>query len=609
MSQTKNPEKSIHKAQRLVRTVVRACRLAWGFAPWFAVVLLGLSTLTNLLPLVQAKITGSIIDSLVASLSAGGLTVPIMLVVLYALSWGLSRLSSAFTEYADRRWYVEAQQGVDLAIMKKRTEIDIAHYENADFQNLLTRAFDRGNFPIMNIASEQFNNVSLLIGILVSAGLAIRYPIIFLIVLVSLIPTLVVEMRYGNNQWFIWAENSPRQRMYGEIRSHITWRQGIIQTKLLQAEEYLIARAKNIIELFKRDQIGVNRSRLLFGVLASLISALGIGTAFYLIIQSVVSGKAGVGDIVFLTSVLGQFAGMSTSLFSSVARQYEQTLYVRDMFAVFDTKNTLVQSSHPIRLNLKSAPRIEFRDVSFKYEGTDKWVLKHVSFVIEPGEKIALVGENGAGKTTLLKLLARIYDPTEGVILVNDVSLREVSIIEWVSSLAILLQDYRVHNFTVAESIAMGRSNKPVSKKQAKVSAELSGADSFIEELTEKYNTQLGREFENGADLSQGQRQRLALARTIYRDGRVVILDEPTASVDAIAEEKFFSQIRNAVADKTLLLVSHRFNTVQGVDRIAVFLRGELVELGPHEELLQKKKGLYAKMWESQARSYIEISA
>lgn len=607
MTHTEQKEKTAQKIGHLLKTALRSWKFTWKFAPWFSVMFLALSVVVNLLPLVQAKITGSIVDSLVASLSEG-LAVPLFLVVLYGVAWALSRLSSAFMTYVNKRWFIEAQQGVDIAIMRKRAEIDIAHYENSDFQNLLTRAFDRGNYPMLDVAEQQFNNVSLIVGIAVSAGLAIQYPVIFLIVLGSLIPTLLVEIRYGNEQWFVWSENSPRQRMYGSIRSHINSRQSVIQTKMLQAADHLINRAKDIIESFKRDQLGVDRSRLFFNLLASVIGASGIGVAFYLIVNSVVSGKAGVGDIVFLTSVLGQFAGMSTSLFSNVARQYGQTLYARDIFTVFDTKNKIVQPKHPVRLHLKSAPRIEFRDLSFKYEGSDKWVLRHVSFVIEPGEKIALVGENGAGKTTLLKLLARIYDPTEGDILINGVSLRKLNLVEWGSYLAILLQEYRVHDFTVTEAIAMGRPDKKVSSKRAVESSKLAGAHSFIEELTEKYNTQLGREFENGADLSHGQVQRVALARTIYRDGLVVILDEPTASVDAIAEEKFFSQIERAVADKTLLLVSHRFNTVQGADRIAVFSQGNLVELGPHKELVMAG-GYYAKMWESQARSYMGAAA
>ncbi|GMU74209.1 MAG: multidrug ABC transporter permease [Candidatus Campbellbacteria bacterium] len=593
----------MRKARELLGSVVRACRLAWGFAPGFAGSLLLFSIVTNLLPLAQAKITGSIVDSVVGSLSQG-VTVPLLLVALYAGTWALSRLSRALELYLNKRWWVEAEQGIDLAMMRKRADIDIAHYEDPEFQNLLTRAFDRGNYPILNSAEQQFNNVSLLVGVLVSAGLAIQYPMIFLIVLGSLIPTLLIQIRFGNMQWSIWSESSPRRRLYEAIRSHFRGRNSIIQAKMLQSSEHLVARAKNLIDTFKHDQIGVDRARFWYSTLAALVSASGIGYAFYLIIKLVTTGQEGVGTIVFLISVMGQFAGMTTTLFANVAHQYEQTLYVRDIFKVFDVTPKIIEVEHPVQLSLEQPPKIEFRNVSFRYGNRDVWALKHVNFVIKPGERIALVGENGAGKTTLLKLLARTYDPTEGEILINDVPLKELSLREWGSYLAILLQEYRIHDFTVAEAIGMGRADRELSREHAERAAQLGGADSFIQGFEAKYDAQIGAEFEKGVELSHGQQQRLALARTIYRDGFVVVLDEPTADVDAIAEEKFFSQIEQAVSGKTLILVSHRFNTVQSADRILVFRHGELIEEGSHMDLL-RKDGHYAEMWKSQAKSFI----
>ncbi len=365
---------------------------------------------------------------------------------------------------------------------------------------------------------------------------------------------------------------------------------------------------KFVVDTFKYDQIGVDRARFWYTTAAAIFSAVGIGYALHLIIGLVMTGKEGVGAVVFLISVMGQFAGMTTTLFANIARQYEQTLYVRDMFKVFDIAPQIVEVEYPVALSLSEPPTIEFRDVSFRYGGRDTQVLKHVSFTIKPGEKVALVGENGAGKTTLLKLLARTYDPTEGVILINGVPLTELSLKEWGSYLAILLQEFRIHDFTIAEAIGMGRTDREFSRAHAEHAAALSDADSFIQEYAEKYDAQIGAEFEKGVELSHGQRQRLALARTIYRNGFIVVLDEPTADVDAIAEEKFFSQIEQAVSGKTLMLVSHRFNTVQGVDRILVFRRGELIEDGSHKDLLQKG-GHYAKMWHSQAKSFIESAS
>ncbi len=586
-------------------TIVRACKLAWGATPWTSFILIVLHALIALLPLVQAKVTGSVIDSVVSSLSHG-VGVPVMLVALYGIVWVTTRLAQAVRGFFDKRWHLSAQDEVDMTVMRARTKIDLAHHENAEFQNLMTRAFNRSNFPIITLADIQFDNIGLIIGIIGSAALALSYPLIFVIVVGSLIPSFMVEVRYGNKKWNIWSENSPRQRMYGTIRGHINGKIGIIQTKMLQAADNLIERARGILASFREEQFKVDRADFTWRVVASLIGAVGVGTAFYLIVQSVIRGEAGVGDIVFLTGVLAQFAGLSTNLLSSIARMYESTLYAKDIFSVLDTKPAIAVSAHPVALNLTSAPTIEFKNVSFKYTGSEVWAIKDVSLTIKPGEKLALVGENGAGKTTLLKLLSRIYDPTEGEILVNGISLRDIHPDEWGSYLAILLQDYRIHEFSVAESIAMGRPDGEVSQARAKQAAELAGAHEFITELADGYEAQIGREFANGIELSKGQEQRVALARTLYREGFVVILDEPTASVDSIAEERFFNQIEQAVSEKTLLLISHRFNTVHGADRIAVFDHGTLVELGSHHDLLNKKDGHYKKMWESQAKSYVE---
>lgn len=600
-------EKGMQKVLGTLRDVVRTCRLVWGFAPWFTVATMVAAIISTLLPLAQAKITGAIVDTIVDSLSQG-FVVPLMLIALYAGTLAVSRLSDAVRVYFNKRMFLEAQQGVDLAMMRRRADIDIAHYEDPNFQNLLTQAFDKGNHPLLNVAEHQFGNISLVVGILVSAGFIVQYPLIFLIILVSLIPTLIVQMRYGKMRWAIWAENSPRQKMYADLRSHLHGRQSVIQTKMLQASEHLIDRARTITDDFKKDQIGVDRARLWYTVIAALVSSVGIGYALYRIIGLVTSGLVGVGSVVFLISLVGQFVGMLSGLFRGIGIQYEDILYVKDIFRVFDTPAKIVEVAEPTHLHLSAPPTIEFRDVSFKYAGTEAWVLRNVSFTIKPGEKIALIGENGAGKTTLLKLLARTYDPTEGQILINGVPLNELSLKEWNSYLAILLQDYRIHNFTVADAIAVGRVEQVPERVHVERASSLAGADSFVREFDDAYDAQIGVEFDRGVELSQGQKQRLALARTLYRNGFVIVLDEPTASVDSIAEERFFSQIEDAVRGKTLILVSHRFNTTASADRILVFRGGALIEMGTHHDLI-RKNGHYADMWQSQAKSFIESAS
>ncbi len=250
-----------------------------------------------------------------------------------------------------------------------------------------------------------------------------------------------------------------------------------------------------------------------------------------------------------------------------------------------------------------------FENVSFKYEGRDDMILDNVNFTIESGEHIALVGENGAGKSTLVKLLMRIYDPTAGRILINGVDLKKVDIEDWLSYVSVLLQKYIVHEFTVSEAIAMGRTSGNMSETLVRESSELSGAHEFIDKYKKKYEQQLGKEFEDGIEPSQGQEQKIALARTLYRlqEGFLLILDEPTAAIDPLAETEIFESMEKATDGKNLVLITHRFNTVKGVDKIIVLEHGTVIEQGDHKTLMASG-GLYSRMFQSQAKGFIEGS-
>lgn len=490
--------------------------------------------------------------------------------------------------------------------IRKRIEIDIAHYEDPKFQNLLQRAFDRGIWPVVNLVAQQPANISNIAVLVVTSVLATKLnSAVYLIVILSLLPSFFLELKYGAQKWDIWAENSPRQKKYAHLRGHAHSRTSVIQLKLLQAKDKVLEIVRGILESFRNEQLRVDNSRLFALGFSNLVVALGFGYSFFLIVQDVNLGLIAVGELVFLVGILGQFIGATNSFLSGIALQYEGSLFVSDIFEVFDIKPKVQKPKNPIFLNLNSAPMIEFRDVWFQYEGQENWVLSGLNFKIDSGEKIALVGENGAGKTTLIKLLARVYDPTKGQILINGINLKEIDLEEWPSYLAILLQDYDSYDFPIWESIAMGRTNRKASRERAIIASKLASADDFITAWPRGFDQQIGRDFEGGIDPSKGQNQKIAIARTIYRDGLIVILDEPTASVDAKSEEKIFDQMEETARDKTLILISHRFNTVSGADRILVFSGGKIVESGTHKELLAKDAH-YASMWRSQAKAYQE---
>ena len=233
------------------------------------------------------------------------------------------------------------------------------------------------------------------------------------------------------------------------------------------------------------------------------------------------------------------------------------------------------------------------------------FVLQHISFSINPGEKIAIVGINGAGKTTLIKLLCRIYDPTEGTIYINGTDLKDIHLEDWQSAIGLLFQDFPVYNLTIRDSIGVGRIADQVNEEKLKQSARFSGADDFIAEFADNYDQLIWKEFTGGTDLSKGQHQRLAVARMFYRDAVITILDEPTASIDAVTEEKIFSTLEKNMEGKTVLLITHRFSTVKNADQILMLERGKIIEQGSHPELM-RLKGKYAELYIMQAKRYLE---
>lgn len=592
------------KKKNFIKNIYRSLKVCFLFAKWSTVMLIILTISTYLLPVLQSKIMGDVVNSVVGSLSGG--KIAISLVILYAAIWSITKVLSAGYIYAYKIWAAKTEQRFEVLVLKKRTEIDLGHYENPEFQNLLTRAFRKGIWPVLELTELQISAIGSMATFILTSIIATRLSLwVYLVVIITSIPSFWVSLKYGSKTWSIWSENSIRQKKYQHIRSHINGRNGIIQAKILQASEKLVGIADEALEAFRKDQLKVDRRNLFWSSSASVVGAIGVGIGFYIIVSKVTDGSETVGSMVFLVSVLGQLVGSINSILQDFSRQFERNLYVNEIFEVLDTKPFIKKSENPVFLKLEEPPFIEFKNVSFRYGGGAKDILKNVSFVIKPGEKIALVGKNGAGKSTLIKLLARIYDPTGGEILVNGVDLKEIDTNEWSSYLAILLQDYLSYDFSVEDSISMGRTSIETNKEKVLKAAEVSDAHEFISEFKDGFSQQLGRDFENGTELSKGQQQKMALARIIYRDGLITILDEPTASIDALAEEYIFNQMILASAGKTLLVITHRFNTTQNLDKIIVLKDGEMVEMGSHKELLNKKSE-YASMYESQAKSFRE---
>ncbi len=291
-------------------------------------------------------------------------------------------------------------------------------------------------------------------------------------------------------------------------------------------------------------------------------------------------------------------------MFRNLSFIFDQSQYVQEMFAVVDTDTKVPVPTKPIKLGAGKPPRIEFREVSFTYPGSSQKVLDKFSLTVEPGQKVAFVGENGAGKTTLVKLLGRFYDIDEGEILIDGVNIKQLDLPSWYETLGVLFQDFIKYEYPLKDNIRFGNAKLAQDMAAIVEAAKQAGADSVADQLPDKYNQVLGRTFEGGIDISTGQWQKVALARGFYRDARVLILDEPTAAIDARAESEIFERVERLAENKTVLIISHRFSTVRNADKIYVIESGKIIEGGSHEELIQLK-GTYATLFNLQAKGYL----
>jgi ATP-binding cassette subfamily B protein len=322
-------------------------------------------------------------------------------------------------------------------------------------------------------------------------------------------------------------------------------------------------------------------------------------------IQLVFLGGISVGGFVFLTSSVGRFADPLQRIFQGLSRQYEHVLFAREIFVIFDTAPSIAMPLHPISVNASQPPEIVFEHVTFRYPNTDRNVLSDINLRIPPGSLFALVGINGAGKTTLVKLLARFYDPTEGRILINGVDLRDIDLVSWYGVLAVLFQHFPIYQgFTAIDGIALGDVAREKDRGKVALAAREAGADVFIKEWKYAYDQMVGKQFTDGVDPSRGQEQRLALARMFYRNAKCLILDEPTAAVDAESEVHIFHTIE-AMKGETRILISHRFSTVRNANQICVLDNGIVRELGSYKDLMRARDE-YARLLRLQAKGYEE---
>ena len=491
-----------------------------------------------------------------------------------------------------------------VRIMRHAATLDLYQFESPTFYDKLERARTQ-TFGRTVLMSMVFSQVQDLISILfLIGGLSAFNPWLLLLLFVAVIPSFLGETHFNQKTYSLTRSWTPERRELDYLRYIGASDTTVKETKIFGLEQFIIDRFKNISDRYYAANRRLTFQRAGWGSLFSLLATGSYYLAYVFIVWQAVVGAITIGTLTFLAGSFQRMQGLLQGIMGRFSRVAETALYLQDFFD-FLALTPLGQANGASR----KIPRpmregFVFDNVSFRYPGNEQWAIRHLSFTLHPGEKLALVGENGAGKTTVVKLLAHLYEPTEGRILLDGVDLREYDPEDLRREIGIIFQDFYRFMFTAAENIAVGNIPERGNRPRIEDAAEKSLADSVVETLPKGYDQMLGKRFAEGTELSGGQWQKIALARAYMRDAQLVILDEPTAALDARAEHEVFVRFAELMQGKAAVLISHRFSTVRMADRILFLEHGQLLEIGSHEALLAQG-GKYAELFRLQAKGYL----
>ncbi len=580
-------------------------RMVWATSPFLSVATLVLRFIAALFPLSSLWVAKLIIDLVVRAIRSQPIDHSLiwkLLIIELLLAVGsdvLGRLISLVDSLLGDRF----TNHVSLRLMRHATSLDLVSFEDPVFYDKMERARRQTTARLGMLASLAGMAQQFLTLLSMLSAVVLVYPWLLLLLVVATIPVFLGETRFALLNYSMLYRYTPERRELDYLRYLGASSESAKEIKIFGLGNYLADRSRALFDRFYAENKNLAIQRTTHGALLNLAPTGAYYIAYALILVKALKGVLSVGDLTLATGAFSRARSIMESLVSGLAGIAEQSLFIKDLFDFFDTQAVIVSKPNALSVPRPIRRGFEFQNVSFSYAGSHQKVLSNVSFQFDAGEKIALVGENGAGKTTLVKLLARLYEPTEGRILLDGVDLRDYSVEELRHEIGVIFQDYMRYDMLATENIGFGRIDQAADEARIERSAEKSLAAPVIEKLPKNYRQMLGRRFEGGVDLSTGQWQKIALARAYMRDAQILILDEPTASLDARAEFEVYQRFVELTAGKMAILISHRFSTVRMADRILVLEKGFIAEQGSHRELLALG-GKYAELFELQAAGY-----
>jgi len=520
--------------------------------------------------------------------------------ILALASDGLNRLISLFDALLGDLFSNKSSE----QLIEKAASLDLAQFEDPGFYDKLERARRQTTGRVI-LMSQVFSQVQDIITVIFLAiGLVVFEPWLIVLLIIAILPSFLNESYFSQTGYSLVRSWTPQRRELDYLRYIGANDTTAKEIKIFGLSNFIKNRFAELADKYYHANKKLAIKKTIWGSVFHVIGDAAYYGAYVLIVFRTIAGILTVGDLTFLAGSFNRMRNQLQTIFSRFSKITESALYLKDYFEFLQIEPTIVELDGAKAMKDGIKEGFTFENVGFKYPGTDKWAVRGITFFLKKGEKLALVGENGAGKTTLVKLLARLYDPTEGRILLDGVDIKKISLEDYRNNIGVIFQDFVRFYFIASENIAVGNIDLKEDKMKIKDSAYKSLADELISKMPAQYEQMLGKRFEGGIDLSGGEWQKVALARAYMRDAQLMILDEPTAALDARAEYEVFKRFTELTSGRTAVIISHRFSTVRMADRILVLKGGMKEELGSHKELLASE-GLYAELFNLQAQGYL----
>jgi ATP-binding cassette subfamily B protein len=597
------PPQSIRERVGALRNLPPFLKLVWQTSPAIAVALIVLRLIRALLPVATLYVGALIIDAVVRAIPSGNFD-PIWR--LLALEFGLAVLSDVLgrgVSLLDSLLGERFSIATSLRLMQHAATLDLEDFEDSEVQDRLERARQQasGRTGLMTQIFGQAQDIVTIVSF--GAGLFWYAPWLLALMAVALVPAFIGEVHFNAQTYWMNYMRAPERRESDYVRQTAASVETAKEVKIFGLNDFLMARYEELARSFFRANRKIAIRRAGWGSVLTAIGTSAYYVAYAYIAWRTVHGDFSIGDLTFLAGSFMRLRGLLDGFLSGLSNVAGQALYLDDLFSFFEIKPEITSPANPRPFPNPIREGFTFEDVGFRYPGAEHWAVRHLSFTLRAGEVLALVGENGAGKTTLVKLVTRLYDPDEGRILLDGHDLREYDLARLRADIGVIFQDFVRFHLTAAENIAVGRIEARGDRERIVHAAEQSGADELIRRLPGGYDQIIGKRWKTGTDLSGGEWQKIAIARAYMRDAQVLVLDEPTAALDARAEYEVFKRFKELSVGKTALLISHRFSSVRMADRIVVLGEGLLEAIGTHEELLARG-GRYRELFELQAAGY-----